>query len=147
MHVFPIITLDIQKDFENSDRKEKTPDICGYYGRACRQMNASEGANRSLCDGCPLARFARVQELTQELDAMEKICKRAQALGIAQGEQMTQMMDLQHAHEQFALRLNEFLDAPDFDFEHDFIGIQNNIDRKHGGKIGNCFVPRYAGRQ
>lgn len=53
-HVFPIITDAVQKEYEKCSLNSKSPDlspnICGYYGRACRQMDKDEGANRMLCD-------------------------------------------------------------------------------------------------
>lgn len=60
--VFPLITDAVQKEYEkcsmNSKSPDLTPDICGYYGRACRQMGKDEGANRMLCDHCPLVEVA-----------------------------------------------------------------------------------------
>lgn len=59
--MFPIITKEIQKEFEtaNVDRNRPyVPEICGYYGRACRQMGKDEGANRMNCTSCALAKFA-----------------------------------------------------------------------------------------
>lgn len=62
--MFPIITNEKQKEFEESCRiknigsKENechVPSICGCYGRACRQMN--DKADRRLCEGCSLAKF------------------------------------------------------------------------------------------
>ena len=35
----------------------EVPCICGYYGRACRQMN--DKADRMLCTGCALAEFSK----------------------------------------------------------------------------------------
>ena len=62
MYHYPIITEKLQRLFENdalsSDLSDETPNICGYYGRACRQMNKPEGANRCLCHGCPLKLYA-----------------------------------------------------------------------------------------
>ena len=80
-----------------------------------------------------------------ELDTMYLIVKRAQGMGITIGTHTTQIMDIHNAHKQFNLRLDDFLAAPDFDFAHDFIGIQRNIDRITC-RIGNLFVPRYAGQ-
>ena len=60
-HVFPIITKEIQKEYEAVCPEEspaELPMICGYKGRACRQMDKEEGANRFLCNGCPLAEYA-----------------------------------------------------------------------------------------
>ena len=59
--MFPIITNEIQQNFEalaTECEKQEIPCICGHCGRACRQMNKSEGANRFLCNGCPLAHYA-----------------------------------------------------------------------------------------
>ena len=41
------------------------------------------------------------------------------------------------------LKLQELLEADDFNFAHDVFGIRANIDRTTG-KLQNCFVPRYA---
>lgn len=57
---FPHITVENQINFERvatEAEKEKIPCICGYYGRACRQMGAH--ADRFLCNGCPLAAFCK----------------------------------------------------------------------------------------
>lgn len=60
---FPIITTAIQKKYEAyasvlNPNGDKVPKICGYYGRACRQKDNDEGANRAICSDCPLAKFA-----------------------------------------------------------------------------------------
>lgn len=59
MNGFPMITKDLQKAYEEeaNGSPDKTPDICGYYGRACRQMEKPEGANRMLCQGCGLVKY------------------------------------------------------------------------------------------
>ena len=41
------------------------------------------------------------------------------------------------------LRLQDFLDADEYNFWHDVYGINNNIDRKTG-KLRNCFLPRFS---
>ena len=49
--MFAIITEEIQKNFENicnGVTPENLPIICGYCGRACRQMGKEEGANRMI---------------------------------------------------------------------------------------------------
>ena len=55
---FRIITKSLQENFEknNVEKQDKTPDICGYYGRACRQMDKSEGCNGALCSRCTLGK-------------------------------------------------------------------------------------------
>lgn len=58
--MFPIITKELQKQFEKQSGKlDETPVICGIYGRVCRQMNNPEGANRFICNGCELAEYAQ----------------------------------------------------------------------------------------
>ncbi len=56
---FPIITRELQKKFENKcgNRPDETPEICGYYGRACRCLGSPDGADRMLCWHCPLADY------------------------------------------------------------------------------------------
>ena len=78
-------------------------------------------------------------------DLLDRITKRARKMGIARGDKISQMMDIDHAADQFNMRLEEMENAPDFDFAHDFIGIQNTMNRETG-KIEGLFVPRYAGR-
>jgi hypothetical protein len=57
--MFPIITKKIQSDYQKTIADtEGIPAICGIYGRACRQMGKTEGANRAICQNCPLSRFA-----------------------------------------------------------------------------------------
>lgn len=62
--MFSVITREKQKKFEENcirnniasdESKCKVPNICGYYGRACRQMN--DKADRFLCMRCALAEF------------------------------------------------------------------------------------------
>jgi len=40
------------------------------------------------------------------------------------------------------LRLEEFLNADEFNFWHDIYGIRKHIDRNNG-KLQNCFLPRF----
>ena len=75
---------------------------------------------------------------------LAKICGRASKAGIAQGSMMTNMMDMQLATDHFNMRLEEWLAADDFNFAHDYIGIQNHIDRINK-TFDNRFLPRFAG--
>jgi len=56
---FPVITTGLQKSYEKGIREsiDTTPELCGYYGRACRQLDKQEGANRMLCQNCGLAKY------------------------------------------------------------------------------------------
>ena len=82
----------------------------------------------------------------EELNIIVKIVERAEKLGVGRGTRMTRVMDMQNAHVQFNLRLDEMLAAEDFDFLHDFMGIQANMDRRTG-RLKGLFVPRFAGRK
>ena len=55
------------------------------------------------------------------------ICARAKAMGIMKGDAIGAIMDIDSADQKFNLRLDEFLEADNFNFAHDFIGIQENI--------------------
>lgn len=72
-----------------------------------------------------------------------EIAKRAEEKGLLMFDRMSLIMDIQNAHEQFNLRLNEWLKADDFDFSHDIVEIQQNINRETK-KVENCFLPRYS---
>lgn len=75
------------------------------------------------------------------------ICARARAMGIMQGDAIGAIMDIDSADQRFNLRLDEFLEADDFNFAHDFIGIQENIVRgRFPATDFGYFVPRFAGR-
>ena len=58
-------------------------------------------------------------------------------------DKLNMMMDIDTADRDCPLKLQELLDAEDFDFYHDIVGIHNNLNRKTK-KLENCFVPRYA---
>jgi hypothetical protein len=56
------------------------------------------------------------------------------------------LMDLNACHSNGCpLDFQRLLEASDFDFLHDMIGIQDHINRETG-KLENCFVPRLAAR-
>ena len=63
--MFAIISKEMQKEFENicnGVTPKNLPMICGYCGRACRQMEKEEGANRMNCTHCPLAEYAKKKQ-------------------------------------------------------------------------------------
>lgn len=70
-----------------------------------------------------------------------KVVDRADKLGIMQGDRMTLSIDLDNADKAFSMNWDLLLEADDFEFTHDIIGIQNNINRETG-EFENCFVPR-----
>lgn len=86
----------------------------------------------------------------ERLQLIMDIAKRARESDLLAFDTQALIMDLSCADRQFSLRLEEFLNADDFNFVHDIVGIQNNIDRRvvnDDGSVGKIsrFVPRYAG--
>ena len=53
------------------------------------------------------------------------------------------MMDLEFAHIDCPIKLDDLLAADDGNFMHDITGIVCNMNR-NTKKLDNCFVPRYA---
>lgn len=52
-------------------------------------------------------------------------------------------MDVLAVHATVGLDLQGLLDADDFNFRHDILGIYTELDRSTG-KLGDCFLPRFA---
>lgn len=74
-----------------------------------------------------------------------EIAKRAEEMNLYHGERMTLLMDLESADNVFNLRLEDLLNADNFKFAHDVVGIVNNINRaEFPAKDFGLFVPRYA---
>ena len=71
-----------------------------------------------------------------------KISQRAEGMNLYKGERFTFLMDIEHADNTFNLRLEDLLNADDFDFAHDIVGIVSNINRET--KDFNFFIPRFA---
>ena len=86
-------------------------------------------------------------ETRDEMEAQGKIAKRAVSMAKDLGfkyDQMTAIMDISACHSNGnPLKLQELLDADDFNFGHDVFGIRQHIDRETG-QLQNCFVPRYS---
>lgn len=60
---------------------------------------------------------------------------------------VTASMDITAVHSNGCrLRLQELLDADDFNFAHDVFGIKRHLDRTTG-KLQDCFVPRYTDKE
>ena len=74
-----------------------------------------------------------------------KIAQRAEGMYLYSGERVTFLMDLESADETFNLRLDDLLNADDFNFAHDIVGIVSNINRSEfPSKDFGFFVPRFA---
>jgi len=78
----------------------------------------------------------------EDLDVIDKIIERANKLGVMLNK-MGLLMDISATHEKCPLKLQELLEADNFNFMHDVIGIINNINRDTG-ELENCFLPRFA---
>lgn len=77
LNIVPIITKERQKKYEqiylkNALLNNNIPEICGYYGRACRNMNSI--ANSMLCNGCSLSVFSStVEAILEQCDEKENL--------------------------------------------------------------------------
>jgi hypothetical protein len=75
-----------------------------------------------------------------------KICERAEKMGIEKGKRISALMDIESADLHFNLRLDDWLEADDFNFAHDYCGIKNTIVRcDYPATEFGLFVPRFAG--
>lgn len=72
-----------------------------------------------------------------------EIAKRADEMNLLMFDRMSLMMDIEAVHAEIGLKLDDLLKADDFNFGHDIIGIQQNIDRENK-KLNNHFLPRFA---
>lgn len=86
----------------------------------------------------------------KEVNRHEKyvdIMVRATTMGLMDESQATErMMDIESADLTFKLRLDDWLNADDFSFAHDFCGIRDNIVRdKFPSSDFGFFIPRFAG--
>lgn len=63
-----------EKIYQNNSLSNNIPEICGYYGRACRNMN--KAANLMLCNECTFAVFASV------IEAIIETCNEKEDIGI-----------------------------------------------------------------
>ena len=79
----------------------------------------------------------------QDMILISKIAKRGYRLMSDCYRSMFDMiLDLNCVNDRTPLRLNDLLTADDLNFNHDIIGICNNLNRSTK-KLDNCFVPRY----
>lgn len=93
----------------------------------------------------------------QDLKLIVRIVDRAQNLGIVAQpkkgrhredrydyKRIDCIMDITACHANGCeLNLTKLIEADDFNFKHDVVGIANHIDR-NTGHLGKCFSPRFA---
>lgn len=86
--------------------------------------------------------------MKNEKERFEKIvaiAKRAEEMNLLLFDRMSLLMDLECVDNEFNLRLDDLLNADNFNFSHDIVGIQNNLNRQTK-EMENFFLPRFAGR-
>ena len=81
--------------------------------------------------------------MRERFEKIVKIIERAEAIGIAKKDRVTHLLDIENADKQFNLDLDDWMDADDGNFAHDFIGIYNHMNRRTG-LCEDFFVPRFA---
>jgi len=80
----------------------------------------------------------------EESRIISKIAKRAIVeLDFLPSQQMDLMMDIEFAHEESPIEIDQLLEADIGNFAHDLYGIYRNFNRTTK-RMENCFVPRYA---
>lgn len=84
-----------------------------------------------------------LQAKKEEYLKIAKIAERAEKMEALAFDRLSLIMDLQNVHEKVGLRLDELLNADEFNFLHDIVGIQNNMNRETC-ELENCFSPRYS---
>lgn len=82
----------------------------------------------------------------EDLEIVNKIIERAENMNLLGSDRVSLLMDINIAHKTFNLRLNDFLEADDFNFSHDIVGIQNHVNRE-SKTMEDFFLPRFAGNQ
>ena len=76
-----------------------------------------------------------------------KIAERAEKECLYNGDRLNLLMDIESADLRFNLRLDDWLKADEFNFDHDLYGIINNIVRNDFPATNfGYFVPRFAGK-
>lgn len=90
-----------------------------------------------------------MKKLTRtDYELIDQIVNRAQSLGLYEGNRLTAHMDVTNATNHFNIRLEDWLNADDFNFVHDIVGIYKAINReKYPADFSNdtWFLPRFAG--
>ena len=129
-----------------------------------------EHTTQDMADGCKSERIHKMQKricsiksseevsvrYMQRWEEMEmekerylkyvKICERAERMKIDTGDRMGALMDIESADKKFNMRQDDWLQADDFNFAHDYCGIQNNIKRgEFPATDFGFFLPRFAG--
>lgn len=105
---------------EKEGFKEAHKDYCDFI----EKLAETTGLTTGELDRHFTNLLAEKEEKKKRNKKYGAICARAKAIGIMKGEPIEAIMDIDSADRKFNLRLDDFLKANDFDFAHDFIGIQ-----------------------
>lgn len=85
-----------------------------------------------------------------DYELINQIVDRAQNMGFYENNRITAYLDVQNATKYFNMRLEDWLEADDFNFAHDIVGIYKAINRiAHPVDFSNdpWFLPRFAGKE
>lgn len=89
----------------------------------------------------------RFDATPEEADLIAKIADRAEVVAAGFAEEYSKrdaIMDITAAHRNGTpLRLQALLEANDYEFAHDVLGIRRHLNRRNG-HVEGCFLPRYA---
>lgn len=92
-----------------------------------------------------------MKKLTKkDYELINKIVDRAQSMGLYEDNRITAYLDVQNATRHFNMRLEDWLEADDFNFVHDIVGIYKAINREvYPVDFSNdsWFLPRFAGKE
>lgn len=93
----------------------------------------------------PIVNFDTTEE---NMDLIYQIVSRGEQMlkeqDMPKRDRVNMMMDITACHcNGNPLKLEAMLNADDFNFAHDFFGIQSHIDRETG-KMTDCFLPRFT---
>ena len=78
-----------------------------------------------------------------EMDTISEICNRALKEHPSISRKLDLFMDIDYTHQATPLDLDQFLNFPAGDFNHDVFGIVANFNRTTL-TMDNCFSPRYT---
>lgn len=76
-----------------------------------------------------------------EMNTISAICNRALEENPGISRKLDLFMDIDYAHQESPMDLDQFLNFPAGDFNHDISGIVINFNRQTK-RMDNCFSPR-----
>lgn len=92
---------------------------------------------------CAMKSIKFAKWTTQEAEIVHKVIQRANSLFSSPVDALSLEMDLAATHAYIPLDLQQLLDADDFNFIHDVLGIMRHINRRTG-ELEDHFMPRFS---